>query len=276
MIETLVYKPTAHQEEESNDEIDRLVSQHYILRTAFDSDYSVPSSLFQKKKNTVVLDIGCGPGTWTMEMASQFPKVTFIGVDFRDMSPHDIKPKNCHFQQHLDIVKLPFGDNSVDYIFQRDMNWFLNAENWIPLIKEYFRILKPGGWIELVEPDLESQSSLENESYLNNKLLNLITHRGKDAFVARKLSSIMAASGFRRIESRFQSIPLGWGKGKDAFSKACASQQLWLLKSLQPSLSQMTSIAPDKYNQYLDDLAIEWCEARTYINWHRSIAQKPF
>jgi SAM-dependent methyltransferase len=138
-------------EDDSNDEIDRLVSQHYILRTAFNSDYSIPSSLF-KKNNTIVLDVGCGPGTWTMEMASQFPKATFIGVDFRDMSPHDIKPKNCHFQQHLDIVKLPFGDNSVDYIFQRDMNWFLNAESWIPLIKEYFRILKPGGWIELVEP----------------------------------------------------------------------------------------------------------------------------
>jgi hypothetical protein len=85
----------------------------------------------------------------------------------------------------------------------------------------------------------------------------------------------MAASGFRRIESRFQSIPLGWGKN-DAFSKASASQQLWLLKSLQPLLTQSAHIPPEKYNQYLDNLLIEWCEARTYINWHRSIAQKPF
>lgn len=139
-------------------ELDRMVSQHYILRTAFDSDYSAPIVLptdQERLGKVVVLDIGCGLGTWTMEMATQFPHVHFIGVDKQAYFPHDIKPKNCHFKLfdiNQSMVKLPFLDQSVDYIFQRDLNWDLSEATWLPLVREFFRILKPGGWIELVEP----------------------------------------------------------------------------------------------------------------------------
>lgn len=139
-------------------ELDRMVSQHYILRTAFDADYSAPIALSadpESSSKVVVLDIGCGSGTWTMEMATQFPQAHFIGVDKQASFPHDIKPKNCHFKLfdiNQSMVKLPFLDQSVDYIFQRDLNWNLSETTWLPLVKEFFRVLKPGGWIELVEP----------------------------------------------------------------------------------------------------------------------------
>jgi ubiquinone/menaquinone biosynthesis C-methylase UbiE len=147
---------------DGDDELDRLVSQHYILRTAFGSDFSAPIEL----DNKIVLDVGCGPATWTMEMANAYPGCTFIGIDKHAVFPRDIKPKNCHFQL-VDIanaVYLPFPDNSIDYIFQRDMNWSLNKDDWAPLMQEYFRILKPGGWIEL----MESVSSFILVFYIDN------------------------------------------------------------------------------------------------------------
>lgn len=133
-------------------EQDRMVAQHYVLRTAFDGeDFAAPihSAL---DKGLVVLDVGCGSGTWTMEMAAAFPNSTFIGLDRSNCFPQDIKPKNCYFRA-LDIMQLPLPlpDNSVDYIFQRDLNWYMLADMWNPLVKEYMRILKPGGWVELVE-----------------------------------------------------------------------------------------------------------------------------
>lgn len=132
------------------------VYQHYILRTAFNGDYSSSVlSLSSRKKASIVLDIGCGFGTWTMEMATQFPNTHFIGMDSNSNFPNDIKPKNCDFKLfniNHNNVQLPFLDNSVDYIFQRDMNWDLPESTWIPLLQECYRILKPGGWIEIVEP----------------------------------------------------------------------------------------------------------------------------
>lgn len=145
--------------EQNHTEQDRLVAQHYLLRMMFGGvDYNAPVSLdnsnsFGTKSNAVVLDVGCGPGAWTMEMATAFPKATFIGIDKDDFFPQDIKPKNCHFRQYTigEDGILPFPDNSFDFIYQRDFNWALTTDMWTRLINEYMRILKPGGWIELVE-----------------------------------------------------------------------------------------------------------------------------
>jgi hypothetical protein len=139
---------------QDNDEQDRMVAQHYLLRTAFGSDFSSPIRT-QLQKGIVVLDIGCGPGTWTMEMSTAFPKSTFIGIDQSAFYPRDIKPRNCHFRTCGSLVEhqeLPFPDNSIDYIYQRDVNWGLTGQTWQPLLLEYQRVLKPGGWIECVEP----------------------------------------------------------------------------------------------------------------------------
>lgn len=137
---------------QGTDEQDRLVAQHYVLRTAFQGDYCVPlrSAL---QAGAVVLDIGCGSGTWAMEMATEFAASAFIGIDRNRHYPMDIKPKNCFFRSYdISHLPLPFPDNSVDYIFQRDLNWDMLSQAWDPLMAEYMRILKPGGWIELVEP----------------------------------------------------------------------------------------------------------------------------
>lgn len=139
---------------QNNDEQDRMVAQHYLLRTGFGSDFNSPIRT-QLQKGIVVLDVGCGPGTWTMEMSTAFPKSTFIGIDQSAFYPRDIKPRNCHFRTCGSLVEqqeLPFPDNSIDYIYQRDMNWGLTGQTWQPLLLEYQRILKPGGWIECVEP----------------------------------------------------------------------------------------------------------------------------
>lgn len=136
---------------QDNDEQDRMVAQHYLLRTAFGSDYNSPIQS-QLQKGIVVLDVGCGPGTWTMEMSTAFPKSTFIGIDQTAFYPQDIKPRNCHFRTCVVGQVLPFPDNSIDYIYQRDMNWALEFSSWQPLLLEFQRVLKPGGWIEFVEP----------------------------------------------------------------------------------------------------------------------------
>ncbi|KAG1107803.1 hypothetical protein G6F42_016232 [Rhizopus arrhizus] len=281
-------------------DLDRMVSQHYILRTAFGADYSASISLSEDQQGTsktVVLDIGCGSGTWTMEMATQFPHAHFIGVDKHASFPHDIKPKNCHFKL-FDIsqssVSLPFMDQSVDYIFQRDLNWDLAETTWLPLVKEFFRILKPGGWIELVEPDIETYSTSAYEDFLTNKLIDAFHHRQQDPFISKRLSSFMAVAGFRRIQSDFQSIPLGWGYQKlcnttiasiktdprslrcSEFARAAASHRLDLLRSLQPWFTREHNVSKIRYNSYINQLPDEWYNAKSYTNWHRSTAQKPY
>ncbi|ORZ12241.1 S-adenosyl-L-methionine-dependent methyltransferase [Absidia repens] len=209
------YKATSYPlTQNSYEEQDRMVAQHYLLRTAFhEKDYMASGMASSLKQGCIVLDMGCSTGTWTMELATAYPNSHFIGLDQLALFPRDIKPKNCHFATcDLTCLPLPIPDASVDYIFQRDMNWALMASQWPLLIKEYLRILKPGGWIELMEMDIESQSSQRQERLFNDKLIYGLSMRQQDPYVARQLPSILAINGFRRVSSQFQSLPLGWGK----------------------------------------------------------------
>ncbi|KAI9307640.1 S-adenosyl-L-methionine-dependent methyltransferase [Cunninghamella echinulata] len=273
---------------QDNEEQDRMVAQHYILRTAFyGNDYMATSMTPLLKQGCIVLDMGCGTGTWTMEMSTVYPSSTFIGIDKLPIFPKDIKPKNCHFRtMDLTTLPLPFPDQSVDYIFQRDFNWALQSHQWKDLIKEYLRILKPGGWIELMEMDIETQSTQLAERSFNDKLLYGLSMRQQDPYIARRLPSILAINGFRRVSSQFQSLPLGWGRSHSTndtsshscseFARATASQYKYLLKSLQPWLSTAMGYPHEKYENILDQLPSEWSRSHAYIKWHNAIAQKPY
>ncbi|KAI8971879.1 S-adenosyl-L-methionine-dependent methyltransferase [Mycotypha africana] len=292
----------------ADQELDRMVTQHYILRTAFGSDFAAPVNNLTKRpfkpgKNVVVLDVGCGSGIWTMEMATQFPHAHFIGIDRQATYPKNIKPKNCHFKQfNIDQshIQLPFEDASVDYIFQRDINWDLLESSWLPLVQEFFRVLKPGGWIELVEPEIETYSSNPiYHDYIADKLVDSFYERDQDPFVSKRLSSFMAEAGFRRIQSEFQSLPLGWGYQKlsaakkqitlhnirencqaylrcSEFARAAANHHLDLLKSLQRWFTQEQQMSIAKYDSYVQHLPDVWFTSKAYVNWHRSFAQKPY
>lgn len=101
----------------------------------------------------------------------------------------------------------------------------------------------------------------------------------------------MATAGFRRIQSDFKSIPLGWGFQKhfkqhqktnntttlkcSEFARAAVNHRLDLLKSLQPWFSRENRISKAKYEAYINQLPDEWYQSRAYTNWHRSTAQKP-
>jgi len=102
-----------------------------------------------------------------------------------------------------------------------------------------------------------------------------------DPFIFQRLSSLLATGGFRRIQSDFQSIPLGWGHSKSLkkqqpcseYARASAMQQFALLKSLKPWFVQKSRT---KYEECVSNLLKEWSFNKSYINWHRSIAQKPY
>ncbi|ORX59007.1 S-adenosyl-L-methionine-dependent methyltransferase [Hesseltinella vesiculosa] len=285
-------------------EQDRLVTQNYVLRTAFDDhDFQATSMQGPLDQGCVAIEIGCGPGTWSMEMSTAFPNSIFIGLDLDTSFPKFIKPQNCYFRA-CDITQwpLPLPDNSVDFIFHRDMNWTLLSMQWPHLVKEYLRILRPGGWVECMEMEIESKSTRQHEQHLNDHVMHGLSLQGQDPAIARKLPSMLALQGFRRVSSQFQSLPLGWGwahhgrssrhpsrRGKPTppptsplktdgcseYARAAAGQYRCLLESLRPWLANALSCTPEKYDMLLDRVQTEWVDAHSYINWHAVIAQKP-
>lgn len=83
----------------------------------------------QLKKGITVLDSGCGPGSWTLEMAKTYPNSTFHGVDASKVFPAE-KPENAQFTVSNIANKIEYPDNTFDYVYQRLLFLGLTTDDW--------------------------------------------------------------------------------------------------------------------------------------------------
>ena len=105
-----------------------------------------------------ILDMGCGPGGWVLDVAFERPNIEVAGVDISKIM---IDYANERAQtQHLsnasfgvmDITKpLDFADGAFDLVNARFLFSVLIQEQWPVFIAECTRLLRPGGVLRLTE-----------------------------------------------------------------------------------------------------------------------------
>jgi|MDTB01.2.fsa_nt_gb ubiquinone/menaquinone biosynthesis C-methylase UbiE len=94
-------------------------------------------------KNKKVLDIGCGPGRYTVALKKMGAK-TVVATDIFNTKGN--WHKGIEYIRS-DLQKLPFKDNEFDFIFCNGS--ISHNKKWKSAIREYTRVLKPDGWLWL-------------------------------------------------------------------------------------------------------------------------------
>ncbi|KAI9304662.1 S-adenosyl-L-methionine-dependent methyltransferase, partial [Cunninghamella echinulata] len=103
-----------------------------------------------------VLDIGCGPNLpWSIDFAASHPNAHVIGMDVLDKATDIIidLPSNCELIKHNCIKPFPMEPNSIDLCHIRFMNTSFTMEQYKKVVENCWRVLKPGGYIEIMEMD---------------------------------------------------------------------------------------------------------------------------
>ncbi|CAG8465206.1 13759_t:CDS:2 [Ambispora leptoticha] len=82
--------------------------QRFLHRYMWKKDFSSP---IEEILNTgaKVLDIGCGEGTWLSQMATEFPRSNFLGLDISAIDSTKFYPGNLSFIQNNVLDGVPFG-----------------------------------------------------------------------------------------------------------------------------------------------------------------------
>ncbi|APC08339.1 class I SAM-dependent methyltransferase [Neomoorella thermoacetica] len=93
-----------------------------------------------------ILDVGCGTGNFSLELARRGVKVT--GIDISDPMLAKARKKAADAGLaieflHADAMNLPFGDNTFDKIVSVTALEF--APDLKAVLEESYRVLKPGG-----------------------------------------------------------------------------------------------------------------------------------
>ena len=101
--------------------------------------------------NTIhkTLDIGCGTGAVTHEMASMFPSAQIFGADLSPVPEVRQKLPNINYIQGniMDINDARFEESSFDLIFSRLL--VLGMSNWKVYVERCVSLTRPGGWVEM-------------------------------------------------------------------------------------------------------------------------------
>lgn len=112
-----------------------------------DKLYSAPLEKPQR-----ILDIGTGTGIWAIDMAEEFPNATVIGTDISPTQPSWVPP-NVRFEIEDANLDWTFPPNSFDFIHVRYLHGAITS--WPDFYKKMFTALKPGGWFQQCEPNIE-------------------------------------------------------------------------------------------------------------------------
>jgi SAM-dependent methyltransferase len=248
---------------------DKENSEHYVLKLANDSNYLSPLK-DQLEKGIRVLDVGCSSGQWLLDMASEYPKSVFVGVDKALVFPKEY-PKNVEFIQHDMLQGLPFKDGTFDFIFQRKMLMSYFANEWDFVIAEEKRLLRPGGYMEFSESTTDIYRPGAVAAKLFEGMNKIILNAGYDRMIGPELPDHLMSAGLTSIHSKCISIPLGWSGpvgelfkedirlAFEAKSGYLATTMNWPIEEVE----KMVRRAPR-----------EWSRNRSWMNWYIVFAKK--
>ena len=103
-----------------------------------------------------VLDIGCGPGGWVLEMAYANSHLHATGIDvsqgmidYANSLAHANGLDNAQFHVANAMDPLAFPDASFDLVNARQVEGAIPTASWPAMIKEMVRVTRRGGAIRL-------------------------------------------------------------------------------------------------------------------------------
>ena len=122
-------------------------------------------------------------GRWLFDLASQLPPSAILRAsDVSTALFPESRPSNVSFTQ-CSVTSLPSGlSDRFDFVHQQLLGTCLTEDDWIQALNEMYRVLSPGGWIELNEivglhagPNTESLWALAVQQYGKNLIdINLV------------------------------------------------------------------------------------------------------
>lgn len=191
------------------------------------------SPLATKQKSLVVLDLqGIFRDQFSCQIALDYPQSMVYGLYFTPESGQNtMKSTNSFANQDSDnhhandnsfpsnyipcvghsMKKLPFEDNTFDIINAKSLWYLVKKSDWVDVLSELFRIIKPGGYIELLMADFSLLNGNATDQYWWSRLVQGIINHGLEPAPMSTVGTQLYHVGFTDVNRALIALPRGWG-----------------------------------------------------------------
>lgn len=252
-------------------EIERLRRQHRFMNSTTEGKLLVTPNT-EGFSPLRILDAGCADGTWLRDIPRQFPdrNLELFGVDIGStLFPDSGSAGNPAPDLRTHNILHPFPSswkwkNTFDIVHQRLLVWGIASKEWPAVVRNLVELLKPGGYIQLVEAEWIDPSRPASLPQLKKQaVLQEWPTKGfdMDIHVAYKLEGYLRDAGLENvIKVQFDH---GYGaKSKDP-EQADVSAELLVecFRSLDQKIGPdgILDVArnPKEFHAFLDALEVE-------------------
>lgn len=221
-----------------------------------------------------ILDIGCGPGGWALDIARSYPKKEIIGIDISTMmlayaseqkKLHGLK--NIYFEKMDARQELEFPDRSFALVNIRAATGYISRQIWPQLLKECARITRIGGILRVTEADRVGLTNsapfekyAEHLGHLISKMKYGFAVDARTAGMSPMLGKLLQDAGYKDVQMR--SYVLDFSHGAKFYPVQLQNIEI-TFQLLQPRLIEM-GIATQEELEKLYDFVIHDMNSETF------------
>ncbi|CAG8572600.1 13413_t:CDS:2, partial [Cetraspora pellucida] len=236
------------------------------------NNFSSPVDDLLRKGSARVLEIGCGDGIWTIDLAKEFTWSLFTGVDAHQKFDQRVEHTNVTFLKADVLDGLPFESNYFDLVFMRFLSF--SERQWLEKVaNEIVRVCKPGGWVEIMDctnqyaPKGSATSQLEivYYEYLKSKNPDLMLNPRYEDY----LRSTNKITVIKREEKR---ITLGKGGGK--IGPLLVQNIIATWEQSKKTLSELMGVSEKEFDNLIRTFQKETNDLKTSTRYVRIYGQK--
>ncbi|KIK61451.1 hypothetical protein GYMLUDRAFT_243627 [Collybiopsis luxurians FD-317 M1] len=191
----------------------RLGLQHRVFSKSFENRISLAPLNLQSGGR--VLESAAGTGIWALEFFKESSKNGIVldmeCIDISDKQFPQKFPPNVHFSVRS-VIDLPAEWNSnFSYVHQRLLVLALDDSLWRKVISEFFRVLLPGGWLELVEIDTSCYRDYVGPctNSLQSLALSMFAEKGIIVDMANYFPPLLEETGFVDVRCEVRRVRIG-------------------------------------------------------------------